>query len=206
MLRWLKGKFLQKGGAPVAEKSLVQVVAGHTFRVLDPMTMPKVRQAALFVGEYEREWGMSKTDLLAYDDILIKETAFPTVWANKDELIAELTDKVKRLYNLIDTRRVLIQEDFQYKPFLKAACHIILCEGEDAAKVEREFYDRKLELCEHSEDIMLFFLNVIMLFQKNIVISLDTLATSKFLPPMHILPTEKRVLREINTTPYLHGT
>jgi len=186
-----------KPKAPVTEYT---TIAGHKFRVLDPLKMPKIRQAALYIGEYERDWGMTKADLLAYDDVIARETEFPNDWVNKDSLIHDLTEKLKIIYNLVDARRLLIQEDFQYKPFLKAACHIILLDDEKPEKIDGEIYSKKLALCEAHEEIEVFFLRVIRTFQNATTGLSDTSETLTFLPAKHLKPTERTVLGKINQT------
>lgn len=201
MINKIKSLFKPKE-TPVLE---TKTIGGHIFRVLDPIKMPKIRQAAIYMGEYERDWGMTKQHLLAYDDILVKETDFPTDWANKDDLTAQLTNKLKKLYDLINTRRLLIQEDFQYTPFLKAACYMILIDDENPNAIDPVHNNKKLALCQSNEEILIFFLRVIRAFQQNTLYSSGTLETSEFLPGKHLLPTEKKVLRQINTTPFLNG-
>lgn len=180
-------------------------IAGHRFTVLDPMTMPKIRQAAIFMGEYEKDWGMTKADILAYDDVLIKQTDFPKAWNTKDDLIAQLTDKLKGLYELLHTRRILIQEDFQYKPFLKVAAHAILLDDEKSEEIDKDTYQKKLELCNVNEEVLAFFLRVSAALASNTPMSLDTLLTLELSTPEHILNTEKQVLSKIHSNPYEIG-
>ena len=175
-------------------------IAGHLFTVLDPIKMPKIRQAAIYMGEHEREWGMTKEHLLAYDDVLIKETEFPDQWTNKEDLAAQLTEKLKRLYNLLDTRRLLIQEDFQYTPFLRAACHMILIDDEDQNNIDTSIMSKKLNLCRDNEEILVFFLRVIRAFQQSTVSSFDISKMWEFLPASHLKSTESKALKQINTT------
>lgn len=182
-----------------------EIIAGHTFKVLDPFTMPVIRQAAYQLTEYERGWGMEKQDLLAYIDILIKETDAPTSFMSDGDLSAQLTNKMKRIYNLLDAQRLLIQEDYQYKPFLKAACHLILLDDENPEKIDQNIYQKKLLLCSQSEDIEGFFLRIIRTFQQGTVMLSDTLEKSEFLPKDHMKLTEKRVLQKIASTIYKSG-
>lgn len=203
--KWFVGWMLKKTFGTKSTTKEYALIGGHRFVVLDPITMPKIRQAAIFIGEYERDWGMTKNDLLAYDDVMVKETEFPTDWAGKDDLIAQLTDKLKRLYQLADTRRLLIQEDFQYKPFLKAACHMILMDDEPADKIDNTYMQQKLALCQSNEDVQLFFLRVIRAFVQNTLPSFDITKMWEYYPPQHLLPTEKRVLKEIQQTIYSDG-
>lgn len=191
-------RFFNRTPKPVTTESVN--IAGHKFRVLDPLKMPKIRQAALYLGEYERDWGMTKSDLLAYDDVIARETTYPKDWVNKDTLIYELTEKLKRIYNLVDARRLLIQEDFQYKPFLKAACHIVLIDDENPEKIDGELYSKKMALCEAHEEIEVFFLRVIRTFQSSTMGSSDISETLTFLPAKHLKPTERNVLKKIEQT------
>ena len=101
---------------------------------------------------------------------------------------------------MVDARRLLIQEDFQYKPFLKAACHIILLDDEKPEKIDGEIYSKKLALCEAHEEIEVFFLRVIRTFQNATTGLSDTSETLTFLPAKHLKPTERTVLGKINQT------
>jgi hypothetical protein len=190
---------------PKAEVVEMAVIAGHTFQVLDPIKMPKIRQASIFLAEYERDWGMTKEDLLNYDDLLCKITEFPKGWASEQDLVSQITEKLKKLYNLIDTRRLLIQEDFQYKPFLKAACNMIIIDDEDVNKIDPVYIQKKLSLCESNEEVMLFFLRIIRAFQQSTVTIFDISKMWEFYPEKHLILTEKKVLKVIHTNIFSHG-
>lgn len=175
-------------------------IAGHKFTVLNPLKMPKTRQAAIYLGEYEREWGMTKKDLLAYDDLLAEKASFPENWKDDKDLVHQLSEKIKLLYNLIDTRRLLVQEDFQYKPFLKAAGHMILLDDENPDKIDNAYYSKKMKLCQESDEVLIFFLTTIRTFQQSMLSSFDISKLSAFYPPDHLSITEKKVLGAIQST------
>lgn len=199
-MKFLKNLFKRK-----VQRKQIYSFQGHTFEVLNPATMPKVRQSSFFMGEYERDWGMTKSDLLAYDDIIVREAGFPKSWGTKDDLIADLTDKLAKISSLADTRRLLIQEDFQYKPFLKAACHIILMDDEPVDRIDWDIYREKLRLCMQHQELEGFFLSVIRAFQTSTEHSFDISKMWAYYPAKHVQHTEKRVLKEIGSTIWSDG-
>ena len=179
--------------------------AGHTFRVLKPTTMSNVRKVKFFYEEYSREWGMTKTDLLDFAGVILKETEAPASRSIHD-LNADLTNKLARIKTLVSIQSAMIKEDFQYKPFLNAACVIILIDDEDEHVLSQDYQVQKLKLCRDYPEVEAFFLRTIRVFQLNIT---DSQATSKiweWLPSEQIKVMENMVLKEINSTIYENGT
>jgi len=133
---------------------------GHKFTVLDPFTMPKIRQAAYHLNEYEKGWGITKENLILTFEALKKQTSFPKSYHSNEDLVAQLTDKNKDINGIIDMLLMVIQQDYQFDPFIKSACNIVLIDDEPADEIRPEYLKKKLELCKKHEDIMVFFLIV----------------------------------------------
>jgi hypothetical protein len=137
-----------------------QVIAGHTFRVLDPVKMPNIRRINLFSEEYARDWGINKNDLLVFLGSILRETEFPKE-ATVQELNAELADKLKKVYSIASLLHGVVKNDVQIKPFIRSACFVILVDDELVDKIEAKYTDLKLQLCERNPEIEAFFLQVI---------------------------------------------
>ncbi len=174
----------------------LKTVAGYNFRVLDPGKMPNVRRIRFFMEEYARDWGLTKEDLLAYIQYCIKNTDLNRV---------DHSNMVKENYALLTTLESIIKSDYQYKPFLKAACLIILLPNEDLNKVENSFIQEKLRLCQQHPEIEAFFLSTIRLLQLNIQKQSDLLKESDWQPSMNQKRMESSFYQKINSTIYETG-
>lgn len=135
-------------------------IMGHDFTVLDPITMPKVRQAAYHLGEYEKGWGITKENLVLAMAELRKETDYPSSWVSNDDLISQLSDKLSDMKSIIDMMSLVIQQDYQYDPIIKSACNIILLDDENPEVIDPAIQQEKLALCAKHDEIMVFFLIV----------------------------------------------
>lgn len=196
-------KLFKKKQAP----NTIEVVKinGYTFRVLDPVKMSNSRRVRFFWEDYAREWGMTKEDILSYIQFIMKETSFPNHAGNLSELNAELADKLKHCYALLSTLDSVIREDFQYKPFLKAACLIILVDDEDEKTIDPNYQKLKLQLCKNDQEIEGFFLTTIRTFQTNIENSQDMSKVSDWYPSENLKVMENSIYKRINTTIYKIG-
>ena len=178
--------------------------AGHTFKVLQPTTMSNVRKVKFFYEEYAREWGMTKQDLLDFAGVILKETEAPASRSIHD-LNADLTNKLARIKTLVSIQSAMISEDFQYKPFLNAACVIVLIDDEDENVLSQEYQTQKLKLCREYPEIEAFFLRTIRTFQLSITDSQDMSKIWEWLPSKEIRNMENMVLKEIHSTVYETG-
>lgn len=170
-------------------------ILGYKFTILDPMMMPKVRQAAYHLNEYEKGWGITKENLTLTFKELKKLTSFPSSFHGNDDLISQLTDQNKEMSAIIDMLLLVINQDYQYDPFIKSACNIILLDDEKADVIDPEIQKRKLELCAKHHDIMVFFLVTERNSQKTIIDIYDILTTLEQSPyPKAQMMTEKRLL------------
>lgn len=186
--RWIKDPSI---------KEEVQL-CGHTFRVLDPFTMPKVRQAAYHLNEYEKGWGITKENLILTFKALREDTSFPKSYISNEDLTAQLTDKLRDITGLIDMVLMVIEQDYQFDPFIKSACNIILLDDEKADEIDQEYQRKKLALCNQYEEIMVFFLVVERHSMANIETSYATLMTSEpLIYPEVEKKKEKRFLSRI---------
>ena len=113
-------------------------ILGHKFTLLDPMMMPKVRQAAYHLNEYEKGWGITKENLILTFEELKRQTAFPSSWHGNDDLVSQLTDQNKETSAIIDMLLLVIKQDYQYDPFIKSACNIILLDDEKPDIIDPE--------------------------------------------------------------------
>lgn len=180
-------------------------IAGHEFRVLDPKTMSNVRKTRFFFEEYSREWGMTKQDILDFDGIILKETQAPASKTIHDQN-AELLNKLARINTLISIRSAMIQEDYQYKPFLRSACAIVLMDDESENDISNEVEAEKLKLCSQYPELEAFFLRVCRTFQLSTTDSQDISKIWEWYPSTQQKVMENKVLKEINTTIYQSGT
>lgn len=187
-----------KGYEPIDSST----IAGHTFMVLDPVKMSNVRKAKFFLESYERDLGMTKDDLLKFDDFIISQTKFPTDIGSLNELNADLVERMKKIYAVIQQRQAVISQDYQYKPFLKAASIIILIDDEQENKIEKKYIDLKLQLCKENDEVEAFFLSTIMTFQLNIINSSITSKTSNLLSLKDQKNLEVQLYSTINGTLY----
>lgn len=135
-------------------------IKGHNFTVLDPMSMPKVRQSAYHLAEYEKGWGITKENLILAFDEMKKQTSYPQSWAGNDDLISQLSDKLKDMSGILDMVSMVIKQDHQFDPIIKSACNIILLDGEDPGTIDPKIQNEKLALCQKHDEIMVFFLIV----------------------------------------------
>lgn len=177
----------------------------HTFRVLDPKTMSNVRKTRFFFEEYAREWGMTKEDILDFDGVILKECEAPASRSIHD-LNADLTNKLARIKTLVSIRSAMIKEDYQYKPFLRSACSIILMDDEPENYISNEIVSEKLRLCSQYPEIEAFFLRVCRTFQLSTKDSPDISKIWEWLPSTELLTMENIVLKEIQQTVYSNGT
>lgn len=191
--------FKRKKVAEIVEQN---IIAGHKFTVLDPVKMTNVRKAKFFLESYERDLGMTKDDLLKFDDFILSQTKFPTDIGSLNELNADLVERMKKIYAVIQQRQAVIAQDYQYKPFLKAASIIILIDDEDENEISNKYQGQKMQLCKENDDVEAFFLRVIMTFQLNIVSSSTTSKTSSLLSLKDQKTTETSLYNTINTTIY----
>lgn len=170
-------------------------ILGHKFTILDPMMMPKVRQAAYHLNEYEKGWGITKENLILTFEELKRQTSFPSSWHGNDDLVSQLTDQNKEMSAIIDMLLLVIKQDYQYDPFIKSACNIILLDDEKPDVIDPEIQKRKLELCAKHQDIMVFFLVMERNSQKTIIDTFSILTTLEQSPyPKTQMMTEKRLL------------
>lgn len=188
---------------PKTDAEVVRM-AGHTFRVLNPVQMSNVRKVRLFYEDYAREWGMTKGDILEFDKQLLKETEFPEA-STVDALNAKLMDKLKRIYTLVSLRSAMITEDYQYKPLLKAAATIILIDDEDENKPEDKWMTLKMKLCRDNSEVEGFFLHVGMTFQLSMRSSANTSEAWDWLDNQSAKNMEKNLLKTIGTSIYSIG-
>lgn len=173
---------------------------GHTFTILDPFTMPKVRQAAYHLGEYEKGWGITKENLVQTFEALKSDTSFPKSYSGQDDLVSQLTNNLQSIQGIIDMVLLVIKQDYQYDPFIKSACNIILIDDEKADAIEPEYQKMKLQLCNQYQDIMVFFLITERNSMKNIEILSDMLQKLEQLEyPKDQYLMEKRLLSSIKT-------
>ena len=152
-----------------------QEICGVKFRVLDPVSMPMVRRVELFGQTYEREWGITKRDLLLFTNTMEKMATFnavPTI----DGLNSDMANKMANQRALLQSFQATINGDFQFKPYLKTACAVILIEGEDENKIDGEFMTKKLNLCRQYPEIEAFFLDFTFSF---LAIMNGTISSSK---------------------------
>lgn len=179
--------------------------AGHEFRVLDPVTMPKLRQHAVSMSDYEREWGIYKEDILAYQNVIIKETTFPDKWMGKDDLIKQLEEKLRSVNDLAETLVFSITQDYQYRPYVKTACHMILIDDEVAETMEGKYYDKKLELCQRHSEVEAFFLKIMKTFTINMATTTDISKMWESYPAKEVRIMESKLLSKIGKTIYSPG-
>jgi hypothetical protein len=118
---------------------------------------------------------------------------------------ADLLNKLARVKTLVTLRSAMISEDFQYKPFLKAACIIILVEDENEHVLHEQTQNFKLKLCRDNPEIEAFFLRTIRTFQLSITGSSDMHKIWDWLPSKEQAATENLILKEIGTTIYETG-
>jgi len=195
----LKNIFKKKPiSAPVEETTL----AGHLFTVLDPVKMSNVRKAKFFLESYERDLGMTKDDLMKFDDFILSQTKFPTDIGSLNELNADLVERMKKIYAVIQQRQAVIAQDYQYKPFLKAATIIILIDDEKENEITSKYQSLKMQLCKEHDEVEAFFLRVIMTFQLSIINSSTTSKTSNLLSLKEQKTIETSLFNTINTTIY----
>ena len=197
---WLKKK--KKEAYKVED---VFTFAGHEFRVLDPVTMPKLRQHAISMSDYEREWGIVKEDIIAYQQVISKESMFPDKWNGKDELISKLEDKLRIVGDLAETLVFSLTQDYQYRPYVKAACHMILIDDEVADKLEGKYYDKKLELCQRHTEVEAFFLKIMKTFTISMATTIDISAMWESYPGEKVRLMESKLLSKIGKTIYSPG-
>lgn len=177
-------------------------IAGHTFMVLDPVKMSNVRKAKFFLESYERDLGMTKDDLMKFDDFILSQTKFPTDIGSLNELNADLVERMKKIYAVIQQRQAVIAQDYQYKPFLKAASIIILIDDEKENEITSKYQSLKMQLCKEHDEVEAFFLRVIMTFQLSIINSSTTSKTSNLLSLKEQKTIETSLFNTINTTIY----
>lgn len=176
--------------------------AGHEFRVLDPVSMPKVRSNALVMGDYDFRWSMEKEDIIAYDDMVLKEAAFPKSWSSKDDLIAQMEEKLRDISALIDMRKTVLSADYNVKPFLKAASHIVLIDDEKPEALTGKHYDLKMELCQRHPEVEAFFLRIGKAFCLKMSGSLDISKLWESYPAKATVVMESKVLSKIGKRIY----
>ena len=160
--------------------------AGHKLKLINPTNLSKARQLAIARGEYEREWGISKVDLLSFL-----------------HHISEQSENSKVTYHTSENLISLVQEDFQYMPFLRAACYMVLLDDENPKKIDHKANEKKISLCLESDDVMSFFLCNILAFTKNTDSSQIITEVSELLAEKWRLDTEKVIysqLSKINAT------
>lgn len=179
-------------------------IDGHTFRVLDPIKMSNERRVRFFWEDYVREWGMTKEDILSYLQFMMKETAFPKA-GNLSELNAELSDKLRNVYALLATMEAVLKEDYQYKPFIKSACIIIVMDDEDPNKIDPVYHKKKLDLCQSNHKIEAFFLRTIRTLQLSSEERADMSKISEWYPSEKLKIMESSIYKKINSTIYEIG-
>jgi hypothetical protein len=180
-------------------------VLGYHFKVLDPVSMPFIRQSAIISADYAREWGIDKSDLIAYDNMILKQCEFPAQWDDDQHLVSIMDEKMRNIANLLETKLMLIQEDFQYKPFLRTASHMIIIEGEKPEEIDHKFYSKKMELCQAHPEIELFFCRIAWSFHNRLSDSNDTSKMWEYYPAKAIKVMENKMYKEINSTIYSTG-
>lgn len=197
-------KYIFRKNKPVTFIEKIRI-SDHLFQVLDPVKMSNIRKTKFMLDSYTRDWGMTKEDIFDFDSLILRESSFPTEANSISELNSQLSEKLKRIYTLVATRQAVIKEDYQYKPFIKAACTIILIDDEKENKIEKKYIDLKLQLCKENPEIEAFFLRAIMTFQLSIINSPDISKVSDWLPSAQLKVMESSLYKEINTTIYQIG-
>lgn len=175
---------------------------GHIFRMVDAVSMPKIRQANYIMGEYEREWGITRENILMFSNEVIKETQFPKEWDSDKDLIKKLVDKLNDIRQLQESLFQTVQEDFQYAPFLKAANHIILIDDENPKKIEPKYYDLKMQMCKDHPEVLIFFCRAIRILHLNIQDTSSMRKAWEYYPAPHLQITENRFLNKIGKNIY----
>lgn len=195
MLHLLK-KLFKKEKAPITESIEIN---GYRFKVLEPTKMPNIRRVRLFLEEYQRDWGISKDDLLSFLKFAIIESKINDTSPNA------LAAKIQNIYSVLTTLEAVIKEDYQYKPYLKAASIMILLENEDPNKLDAKIIKQKLQLCESDPEIEAFFLTTIRAFQLSIQKQLDMSVLTSWLPSKNLKHMESHLYKWINSTIYETG-
>lgn len=156
------------------------VYADHKFKVINPSELSKARQLAIARGEYERQWGIDKKDLLTFL-----------------HYVSEKSDSPKVTYHIAETLIKLIQEDHQYMPFLRAACFMIVLDDEDPKKIDYRANEKKIELCLNSNEVLSFFLSNIYAFTTNMEASSIISRVSELLGEAWRLDMEKVIYSQL---------
>ncbi len=167
---------LFKRNKPQPTPSKYIEVAGFKFRVLDPVSMPMVRRAELFGATYEREWGITKADLLLFKSAMEKQCQFSPA-ASMSVLNVDMANKFGTQTALLQQFEAVVTGDYQIKPFLKSACIVILMDGEDEYKIESNWTKKKLELCRDFPEVEAFFLDIIYVLSRTMESTPDSQKT-----------------------------
>jgi hypothetical protein len=180
-------------------------IDGNRFSVIDPTKLPNIRRIPFFLEAYKREWGIDKNDLLAFLEFMKRETQFPEV-SSLEKMNALLAEKLKHNYSLLSVIESILREDYQYKPYLKAASFLILLDGEDPNKIDPVYTKRKMDLCQSNQDIEAFFLTTIFCFQASTKSLSDMSRVSSWYPSKNLKLMENSMYKKIGTTIYGIGS
>ena len=171
-------------------------ISGHEFTVLEPTKLPILRDTAFNLESYSRDWGIDKPDIRLYLKEILLEANVNSVDS------ASLVNRIKNISNLVSVLDTAIAEDYQYKPYLKAACMIILIKGEDPNKLDAKFISQKLKLCQDYPEIEAFFLRTIKTLQLSMVKSFDMSKITNWYPSKNLKIMESTIYKRIGKTIY----
>jgi hypothetical protein len=178
---------------------------GHNFTVLDPYDMPKSRQLAFHLLQHDVAWGLSKNDLTDFIRLMAKELNFPKEFETKEDLVSLQREQIEKVKSFLGDMEWLIQKDYQFKPYLKAGCLLILMDDEDPHIIDKKINLEKMKLCKESEDVEFFFISTI----GNLLLS-----TTNSSPTFQELDlsslkaqkiTERKIYQEKRSTIYSNG-
>ena len=181
---------------------MVENILGHKFTVLNPYKSDflMTKRHDFFMMEYAREWGIEKFDLQKFLSMLVTNLEFSDgETPNLNTCLNKMGDAKTIATNLYYT----IEGDYQYKPYLKSACIIILLGDEKPDDPYEKYLEEKLKLCELHSEIEGFFLANIKILE----FSLKNRGKSipdwdYFLPKKGEANLEKSTLRMIQSSPY----
>lgn len=179
--------------------------AGHKFTFIDPndSSYLMLKRNDFFLMEYEREWGLIKEDLIKLLTRSVNECEFSE---DIDVNLAKALNKLQDVKTILTMMVFLIQQDYQYKPFLKSAAIVILIDDEKPEDDYMDTLNLKLELCEKHSEIEGFFLGTIKILHDKLMRRTDTTKTSESsIQNPQVKHTEKALLSMIRSSPYQNG-
>lgn len=146
---------------------LEEKIGEHTFKLLDPVTMPVERQKAFHREEFAiRKWGISESQLKMFVNEMIKLTS-----AKPDEdmmkYFSALDQNRLKTYELATRLKDVIDSETKYMPYMKCAATIILLDDEPVYPMSPSHHKKKLELVLDNDEVESFFLRVILSLLRN---------------------------------------